>query len=957
MNKKYKYLILSSIVIGSLITATIPISWIHKKSINFNTNKTNKTISKEYFKNEILKLESKTINVEQLNNKIVSINEENTINNEKLNLNIQSQNKIDEKNKNITILEINNNKLLNSFENIETLIKNKIYLNNEIYKININYNSTNEINKNLIDEINNELKGILIIFNDQLKYNLDEIGKIELEDKQEYIETYKSIEELNNDLINKIDNNYFEGEINNYKLYIDEYYSNLFNFKNIIDSKFEIEKSLNIIDSNLLRNQKYLIEDKNETNSALINILEQETQIVNEFYAAWKQEVSNLINKVKNISKIDLKILNIYNEVLVKIFNQNIDSNINLFEYIKTKIAITSNTDVFNKNIQVLKNIKNEVNDFYEASNKNNLEKYIFINNKSISTLNNVSDMILGVIDQISERFDIANNKINEIIEKNDSIKIELNNYNTKLIEQRNKVKSLNNKIEQNEFLISKNNQNILSNEDNDKNIILIQNNKLLKSENEENLLQVNKINTEIYNLENKINSLINKLNDNNNFINEISVKISKLQLNTNLIKNVHKENRVLHNRSTEIIQLLSLNIQDKDKIIEKLNSEIKKIENKNNEYKITIEDLKELNEISKNNIKNKQAEINSLNDNLTSKNEIISNNEMEINNLNTIINNNRIEIESLNSVIVNNQNIIESLNNNIHELSQRLKEEQNENKINRERITILSNQITKMTNDIEKLNKENEEKQNEIIVLTSNNNDLNNKLVVMTQENERIKLELEDARQNISNLTNNLLETTAKYEKEKDKYQALLEVVAQKDKEIDGYKILIKNYNSEIQSKDQIISQLTENNLKNNQTIEALQEQKNKMNEELNSKIEELKQSKRTIDELTQRIRQIEIISGQKQERINTLNTLINESKLGLQNSLKLLKDMVRKSKEAKWIDSNVNYNGYGISFPVEVADAEKTRKLIKNNLTEIESVITSYENLIMSIIQKMSI
>ncbi|MCU4706838.1 hypothetical protein [Mycoplasma sp. CSL7503-lung] len=195
MKKKYKYLILSSIVVGSLITATIPISWTNKKQIKFNSNNNSKTtLKKDKFNIEIKKLENKAIDIEKINSKIESLKNENNINYEELEKNEQKEVESDQKIKNTLKVELNNNKLLNSFKNIENLIKNKIYLNNDIYKISINYIDINEVeNKNIINEINQELKGLLKIFNLDLIHSINQLSDIEITNKELYIETYRSI--------------------------------------------------------------------------------------------------------------------------------------------------------------------------------------------------------------------------------------------------------------------------------------------------------------------------------------------------------------------------------------------------------------------------------------------------------------------------------------------------------------------------------------------------------------------------------------------------------------------------------------------------------------------------------------------------------------------------------------------------------------------------------------------
>ena len=412
-------------------------------------NYTNISLNNEELLNKISKLEKENeekinkINQENINkiNELQSEISENNKNSIELhNLKIKNQNL----NKKILLLQQENKKLL-EYENINNDLKNEIILKNkniEEYKIKINNDNNN--NQNIIDNLKKDIisKNNIII---EQKKNYQELEK----ENNNIIILKNNIEKSNN-IINELKNKYemLSKENEDNKNTIEEL-NNEINIKNKIieDNRIQIENDLN----------------ENESNKNLIIKLKKEIASTNNLIIEYKLKIENLSSKEKTSQN---KINNLENELLSK------NNMINDFKINNEQILRENNNykntiiDLEKKNKDNINNIeimKNELNNY-----KNNYLKIQELNQELLNKIENIKE---NNIIEINKYKEIISQKEKELT----SIKGDYINSKQsleKILELQKKITEL--KIENNQLLLKiqdyKNNRNdsdIISNNEN----------------------------------------------------------------------------------------------------------------------------------------------------------------------------------------------------------------------------------------------------------------------------------------------------------------------------------------------------------------------------------------------------------------------------------------------------------------------------------------------------------
>ena len=470
----------------------------------------------------------------------------------------------------------------NSYSNME--------LNNEYFE-NINYRKT-------IEKLKNDIKNLTL-------NNRNVIKKYKILN-QKLILKEKEFNTLNNkykDIINKnknTNNNNNSNNISNDNIIDNNSNKNNKNNYILINKKIEDNDSDDVIVDNFI-----LIKKNNEI-KRLHNIIEE------------NKSINNKLNE--KIKKLDIEILSMKdnNKINLSLINQK-----------------SSQINDMNENINKLKNEINNlnkiINDKNDILSKINEEK-IILENDLINTkkdIINKNDIIDTLNDKCKELLTEINKKqrlINEYNKNNDNYNIENNKHNDIYNNYNEKIKELEEK------------NKIINNE----------NNNLIK-ESEQQKEKINKLESIINELKEKINNLNNENKnnnkdiqniDNNNNNNYINITDNDPHKNINNIinenQNINKDKKPKHiNNSLDSVEILENNLNHSRRpstpSFKSPESEKEKLEE--NE---TINDLKKLNEVLLNKIKEYESTLN-----LNQSKDIndINNKIMEINDINNINN------------------------------------------------------------------------------------------------------------------------------------------------------------------------------------------------------------------------------------------------------------------------------------------------------------------------------
>ena len=392
-------------------------------------NYTNISLNNEELINKINKLEKENeekinkINQENINkiNELQSEISENNKNSIELhNLKIKNQNL----NKKILLLQQENKKLL-EYENINNDLKNEILLKNkniEEYKIKINNDNNN--NQNIIDSLKKDIISKNNIINEQIKnYQV-------LEKENNNIVILKNNIEKSNNIINELKNKC-------------EMLS-----KENEDDKNTIEELKNeiLIKNKIIEENKIQIENdlaENESNKNLIIKLKKEIASTNNLIIEYKLKIENLSSKEKTSQN---KINNLENELLSKnnIINDfKINNEQILRENYNYKNVIN---DLEKKNKDNLNNIeikKNELNKY-----KNNYIKIQELNQELSNKIETIKETHIVEINKYKEIISQKETELTTI--KGDYINSKQSLE--KILELQKKITEL--KIENNQLLL-----------------------------------------------------------------------------------------------------------------------------------------------------------------------------------------------------------------------------------------------------------------------------------------------------------------------------------------------------------------------------------------------------------------------------------------------------------------------------------------------------------------------
>ena len=483
---------------------------------------------------------------------------------------------------------------------------------------------------------------------------------------------------------------------------------------------FYINKKNNISDDNIPRKLLDVISDLKQKNGQKV------------------LQIKDLLNKKNRIKMANEKLLNDKNALLIKLEQVKKEyenfKNISLNELESKSYEISQLT---NEIIKMRNLLEKEQNEFYSYNTNKNFPSKINIINNNDFLRKDYENNKRNEIDfnQYKKREIINNNnklktinknlviQINNIKQKNQNI-IEQNQINEQMLNQNiNSLNQLNIKY-----------QNIISNLEREKNIlseakkhyennILELKEKILKSENENNLLK-NELNTikermplfiEEKNKLQEENTYLKTLQKSQNDIKSNSTYNDCIQENMNL-KNLLEDTK----RESEVLQIqlngLSQNNKSLKKDKEELNKKISELENINKNLKSNLSGINEINTNSNN--KNLQQQILILQREKQEKEE-------EIENLKNQIQNN---------IFVNNDGDNNNKNNKINQIDNENKNNINyklllENKQLKEKIQLLqAGQDENLINIIDNLKKElNDTKKQLNNLIKENKNIFNN--------------------------------------------------------------------------------------------------------------------------------------------------------------------------------------------------------------------------------------
>ena len=633
---------------------------IHDK--NNDNNKNNKIKKTE---KELLLVEEKEKIIKELNKQIISIKK-------------NCENKINDKNNEIKCLNIKNLELNNSLKNYENLIKknneiedsqkiNKIFNNNELiidyfsFDINKNksftikdkkkkfsFNNKNELIYEKVDDFS-FIKNKIILNEDKNKKNINSfsynklifeqiepLSYIKKSDKtiKNYIEDNKEMIDKLQNTINELNNNISlkEKEIKKYK-----------NENSILKSFVENNKKNEDEESNNDKNK--LLEEINQLKKEKEEIFEEKNNITNDYEKMFldnKNLEIKILSKEENIKKLQNIIKELEERIKKKnikymdnLNNQSDNEEMNSSQRVKNKININNNLDIDSQN-EIISQLKEDLKE------KDNEIEYLKIEIQELKSK----------IEEYEENMNNSSYKQNnEITEKSNGLE--------------EKIKFLTERNEYYQKLYSDNNIKIQKLEENNRN---------LKNENEE--LKNNKksnISDNLNSLKDKIiesqeNKEKNKKYNSENYMIICDKTYDDLKWylmakrNINNIDEFNEEN-IKYNYE-DLIWVPKTNVEDIDKFNEYPNNDDNKKEEK--------EDEKYTRKINKNEIiKDKEISFSSNVNNFSFHNNSDEFNKNKISNLNNINpNQKRDSIFSLG----NNNNFINDENNDYNKLLEKLK-------------------------------------------------------------------------------------------------------------------------------------------------------------------------------------------------------------------------------------------------------------------------------------------
>ena len=462
----------------------------------------------------------------------------------------------------------------NSYSNTE--------LNSEYFE-NINYRKT-------IEKLKNDIKNLTLNNKNVIKKNKILNQKLILKEKE-----FNTLNNKYKDIINKGKNKNINNNSNN--ISNDNIIDNNYN-KNTNNNDILIKKN----DGDDVIVDNFILIKKNNEIKRLNNIIEENNSINNKLNEKIKKLDTELLS-MKDNNKINLSLIN-QKSSQISDMNENIN---------KLKNEINNLNKIINDKNDILSKINEEKiileNDLIDTKkdiiNKNDIIDKLNDKYKELLTEINKKQRLINEYNKNNDNYNFENNKHNDIY----------NNFNEKIKELEEKNKNINN-----------------------------ENNNLIK-ESEQKNEKINKLESIINELKEKIN-ILNKENKNNNkdiqnidnnyndIIDNEPHKNNNIIINEN--QNINKDKKPKHiNNSLDSIEILENNLNHSRRpstpSFKSPESEKEKLEE--NE---TINDLKKLNEVLLNKIKEYESALN-----LNQSKDIndVNNKIMEINDINNINN------------------------------------------------------------------------------------------------------------------------------------------------------------------------------------------------------------------------------------------------------------------------------------------------------------------------------
>ena len=761
----------------------------------------------------------------------------------------------------------------------------------------------------LINNLNSDIKSFYQIIKKYLKEARQNINNSSLFSQQ----AFDLIERCLNDFINKAKDtfkkmkythkiNVIQQEINNnilnnnkMKLNSENIYLNS-NYNNDKRDKYFYEKKLLLDDeylSSLCNNTSTSIKINNYFDNNNINNLNNINQYNNQYYP-------NKIQKINKISKSNNKFPQ---QILTQIYKKN-SSNPNLFSNQKVK-CYEYNGLKERKNNKTMSNIRKKKYINRNSYSNKSLGKISYYNNTDATSHN-----------FYSSKKEILNN-LNNIISSLNEIKLIKGNIFNKSWEAEEYQKLLNVIINQLDKLI----KNIF---DEKNNIYKKSHTISLFNENDDNSPNISGNNSLIKKKEesNNNNSLINN-NGGYNLTYNYKIFDKNDEDSFNSIKNFNKNKRIYYDMEIRTRDLII------DQLKNELNMKIKTVHNQNiryNQLKSRISKSSKFNSVSNSNSKEKKTVI---------KNENL--NENRISKINVELMENKKIIIDLKERIKNYEKIVK--NNNIEKHFELITQKNNELKKANEANEKLKNQINLLYNKLDMNNKQRKSFQNlytfNIYSFSIISNGVKSDKNSISEEAQKI----------INEMKNELQIKTENYEKLNNEINMYINGENQLKEEISKLNIEITNYkNKEIQlNKD--ISSYKENISKFQKENEALKEQKNEENKNMQKTIEIQNQSiekyKKLIAYQEEEIKSMKNSTNMNNIIKEDLEKEINDIILSEGNSINIIKDNDKKNKQKNNINQlQIEQDKIVLKYEILKNDYEK----LNSSLQEKQKLLDNY-------------
>ncbi|KAJ3431800.1 dual specificity protein kinase pyk3 [Anaeramoeba flamelloides] len=699
-------------------------------------------------------------------------------------------------------------------------IINKFIDENEMLKNNLtDFKIKNE--KSMNKEINEKEKMIKVLkkenfhFKDEKKEN-EKINVKKINEKDKIIdEKDKIINELKNE-IHQLKNENHQSEDQLYQLKNEKKENEKINLKKINEKDKIINEKDRII--NELKNKNYLIkktnEKKNNENIQIIKKLkeqnenEKQNNIKNKKFINQKaNENERIINELKNENhqlknekkeneKINLKKINEKDKTI-----NDKDKIINELKNINNQIKKT-NEKKNNENIQLIQKLKEQT----ENEKQNNIKNKQFINQKINEKEKNIKELKNEIHQLTNENYQLQkeNHQLQNEKKKNQKRIPSLGNDKDKIINEKDKIiKELNDENDLlKENLQQKNNENTQFfqkvNESNQTIKDLKHENNLLKANYKDTNSQYIMLIKKFKEQSEKVQEYINEkkqfniiLEEKNNIINLFKKKGDALKADQFVEKNIKKDKIIKELKDEN--DLLKENLKEK-------NNENTQFFQKNTKNQQIIQQMSNRNNLFQRKIHTQSNKINYL--------KLLLQRIHQINNKGSEKENNQKSKQIINQKINEKEKIINELKNENHQLKNENNQLKNEKKENKKIVVKKINEINTIFNNLKNENelrkKANEKKNNENIQTIKELKEQNEKQKEINLKNKQFIIHMVTEKEKIINELKKE-NCQLKYEKKENEKKENEKINVKKIKEKDK---IIKNLKNEIDQLKKLISQ-----------------------------------------------------------------------------------------------------------------------------------------------------